>query len=371
MAKAILDDKPVVEDSISASVKAFQELQSRQAAPPEPKPAEPQPKPDATPRPEPKPKVEAKSKVLLPPKPKVADATPKLDATAGDEEAEITKSLSPKASENFKKISERAKSAESQLAQVRQEYETFKRNGDSELKRQLTEAQETIERLKFETHPRFKGYYDDGIGKALEKVKAIGGDEVAKLLEYPDMPGVDEAFEKATENLSAFKKNQLVVIASKIRDLHGERAEQLNNWKAGAEQLQKEETAARTRETEAALGQAYREIANLEIFQKGDEADWNADVDGRLAEIKRITETDLDLEDKARLAAQAVSAQKLYEIFRYQTELVNKLTQEIEALKGTNPSLGERGGPATVEGKENESYIDASLRQAKNSGFIR
>lgn len=327
-------------------------------------------------------------KPLIPEKLLTPDA--KTDAIAPDKEiADFTKGMSQKATDNFKKVYERATVAEKQLAELRGELEKTKAAPKVDtaeieaLKKQNQELDQIVKQTALERHPKFKNYYDGGKEELIASAKAIVGEKLAKdvesLLRNPNAPS--ETFEKLAEEVGQFKASQIAAVAANITRLDIERGKQLDNWKSGYAEMEKhqgelaqEQQSRQLRLYESSAEKAIRDANGEIVFKEAEgESDWNAEVKSRQDEIRRIVKEDLDPDDKAQLAMQAVAGVKYRQLFHHQVPLIKKLQSEISELKGAQPNAGGNGGGGStiLDGNDdNLSMIDRVVKSAANNGLL-
>lgn len=328
---------------------------------------------------QPPPKEEKKIEKIKSPIPEVLLKKPDapLQETEVEKEiAEQTKGMSPKASERFKAIHSRATVAETKMKQLETELTQLKVaapkvNGDEveALKRQVEEYDEIIKQTKLERHPKFKDAFDGEIGRQIKTAKAIVGDKMAKEVAAFLESGGDEKWEELSEKLGPLKSAQVSSISTAIAKLKIDKAEQLENWKENYSKVEEFETKKEQavlakskfvveRAVSGVIASVQDPNKGLEIFKRIDgNEEWNREVDGRIEKIKEFATADLEPDDRATLAMQAVAADKYRHAF-YHALQVNALLQEaLQKFRSGEPSF-----EGTDTGK------DPSLRA--NMGFV-
>lgn len=332
-------------------------------------------------------KAEAKAQIKIPEIP-VPEKLINPDAKQPEPEKEFedaAKGMSTKARDNFKTVYDRAKAAEKQAAEHLAEITKLKAapKVDTEqletLKKQNAELDEIVKRTAIEHHPKFKAHYDDGKEQLISTAKEIVGEKLAKDVQKLLTDPSDEAFDKLTEEIGSFKAAQVASIASQIKKLEGERANELKNAKGAYAEVMKrqqeqvqEQQERYVRQLESAADKAIKSAAEEIVFREAEgEDDWNKGVQERREQIKSIVKGDLNPNDKAQLAMQAIAGHKYRELFHAQVQVIRALKGELKDLKSAEPVPGAgTGGGGLTPQQDNMDYASRLVSQAVNDGLL-
>lgn len=298
--------------------------------------------------------------------------------------AEATKGMSEKAAERWKKVHERATSAEKQVAELTSALTKVKApQVDTEqleaLKKQNAELDEIVKRTAIEHHPKFKAHYDDGKEQLISTAKDIVGEKLAKDVEKLLRNPSDEAFDKLQEEIGSFNAAQVAAIASQIKKLDTERAHELKNSKAAYSEVMKrqqeqaqEQQERHVKQLESAAEKAIKGAAQEIVFREAEgEDDWNKGVQERLQNIRNIVKDDLNPTDKAQLAMQAMAGHKYRELFHAQVQVIRALKNELKGMKAAEPAPGSSNGSSGLTPQEdNMDYASRIAAMAVNNGLL-
>lgn len=299
--------------------------------------------------------------------------------------AEATRGMSEKAAERWKKVHERATVAEKQVAELTSALTKVKvPQADTEqletLKKQNAELDEIVKRTAIENHPKFKAHYDDGKEQLISTAKDIVGEKLAKDVEKLLRNPSDEAFEKLSEEVGSFNAAQVAAIASQIKKLDTDRAKELKNSKAAFAELSKrqqeqaeEQQQRYEKQVENATDKAIKSAADEIVLKEAEgEDEWNQGVKERIGEIRNIAKADLNPQDRAQLALQAVAGRKFRELFHAQVNVIRALKDELKSMKAAEPTPGSgSGGGGMTPQEDNMSYADKIVRDAVNNGLLQ
>lgn len=329
--------------------------------------------------------------------------TEKTDAKVEGDDFTPPAGLTPKSNERFQELANRAKASE----QWRKDHEPKLKEYEAELtklratpppavdkeafeqlKKERDEFDATLKRLSIEHHPQFKAAFDDKIASHLAKGKEIVGKDYAATLESivsapADSKEAAEAYEKLVEEVGPFKANQLLMLKTRIDELKGERAHELENWKknhTAAEQVERmkavEAEKARVAERDMSIRKTLADItseqSDLYVFRKveGDN-DWNAGVDKRLAEFQQFATRELTPSDQVELAKRAAAAAGAFDLIERLNADYQQVLAELNGIKKATPGFG--GGSPSGGGSrepENETYQDRVTRLASEAGVF-
>lgn len=338
---------------------------------------------------------------LLGIKPKAEKKEVQTDADRQKFLEEQTKGMSPKASERFKSIEKKAWEAEQAARKSTEEAATLKKqlveveqraktqNNVEEvasLKKQIEEMDEHIKKVNLQEHPKFKAHYDGQINSEIETakkfVKAEVADEVAQLLAIPESKKRNERLTEIVDEMTDIEKVKFLSSLDKIDRLSTEKSAELTNWKKNnliADQLAAKQQSENIENQKQMADKIWTESVNrltapesqLELYRKVDGNDqWNSTVDNRLANVKRMFTSPMPPEKAVEMAALAMAAPEYRRMFLAQRVLVQKLSEELESLKGAEPNL-EGGGGEGGGIPDHETYEQSVDRQLKAKGILR
>lgn len=324
-----------------------------------------------------------------------------------DDDFTLPEGFSDKAQARFKKLVERARTAETWRGEHEpkvKDFETRVKTYEEELAKLKSTpapaaAPDEVENLRkerdsldallkqtaIERHPGFKAKYDDRISEYANTAKKIVGDKnaatLAAILDNPDAEGASDAYDKLVEEIGGFKANQLGVLAANLRLARAERQRELDNWKSNTEAVAQHEKMqalesekARQTELDVSLKKTMTEITSdngLFVFRKADGHDeWNQGVDKRLAEVQRIAAKKLTPADQVELAKRAVAADGfdvvLQDVLRERDEALARLA----AIEAATPGFRGGGGASPAPEPKDESYADSIIRKAREAGVF-
>lgn len=358
---------------------------------PEAKPAETKPeKPSA-------PVLDIPEALLEGVKPPVTKDTTEAAAARQKEIEEATKGMSAKASQRFKKLeaeraefeqrATRAADLEKKLADAENRLKTMASNSESEaLKKQVEELDAVVQKVALTEHPKFRAAFDLKIEQeivgAAKFVKKEDAAEVQALLSLPESAQRNRRLNEIVGELETIEAGKFQSAVDRVDRLTAERAHELANWKAN-KQVMAQMTEAEQKQTleqrQRLIDNAYKAVETkfsdpekgIELFRRVEGNDeWNRAVDARLAHVRKLTESELRPDDIAEMAAWAMSGNEYRKMFLSQRVLVKRLQEEIQALKGGEPGLGEAGGHGG-EDDESGSMIDVVSRAAQRAGAVR
>ncbi len=328
-------------------------------------------------------------------------AEPKADATVDPEREkflkEQTAGLSTKAADRFRAIEAKAHAAEQKAVradklekELNEARERLKGAVDStqqdELKKQLEELDGIVQKQAIADHPRFRAKYDAQISKEIEIAKKFAPketqDEVSALLSLPETAQRNRRLNEIVAELDPLESRKFFSAVDNADRLSSERSDELANWKANKVKLQEltqaeQEQAVNHRKTsiEKALKTVLPKFTGddgVELFRKDDGNDeWNAKVEARLDNVRKLTEADLSREEIAEMAAWAIGSTEYRRLFFTQRALVQRLQEEIASLKSGEPGLGDGGLGGGGDDDEKGGMIDVVARVAQKQGVVR
>jgi hypothetical protein len=336
-------------------------------------------------------------------------AEPATDQTEADRLKfieEQTKGMTPKAADRFKKIELRAHEAEQAAKKIQLERETEKttlqkqieelnqkalaKPDDAEinrLKKQVEDLDAIINKAALQEHPKFKAHYDGQILSEIEKVKKLipaeNADELAGLLVLPESKKRNERITEIVEGLDDIQKTKVLSSLDRVDRLASEKADELAKWREN--KIHIEADAIRQQQEASKNVQEFQLVAwtkgieavssddrGLEVFKKlnGDDA-WNATVDNRINEVKKIlTNPNIPPEKLVEIAARAVAVDDYRRMFLAQRALVSRLREEIEGLKVAEPDAGDGGG-SDGAATDTDDFITATIKGTIKDGALR
>lgn len=328
-----------------------------------------------------------------------ATATAAAEVDADREKAikEQTAGMSPKAADRFRAIEAKAHAAEQkaaraeklekELADVQERLKgAIDTTAADALKKQVEEYSELLDKNAITEHPRFKAKFDIPLAKeiatATKLVSKEAGPEVEALLSLPETAQRNRRLNEIAGELEEVERGKFIKAIDNADRLSTERAGEVANWKVNktrlAELSEQEKSQAvehRERSIEKALKSVLPRFTDdekgIELFRKDDgNVEWNKTVEARLENVRKLTAADLSKEDTAEMAAWALAGSDYRKLFLTQRVLVQRLQEEIAALKEGGPDLGS-GGAGTGDDDEQGSMIDIVTRIAQKAGAVR
>jgi hypothetical protein len=260
--------------------------------------------------------------------------------------------------------SARAKELETQLEQERQKA------------RQL---EDELGKIDLTRSPAFRSQYDDKInqvgGKMVQTLISEGVDqnEAVQFVRQVIAETKPAARERLIRDMAPGLEGTLSGLALQIDEVTQTRAAALEKWRETQAALSEVETRQRVAEitgkVDEVTGAAVSEVLKLgnPYFMKTDDADWNKEVEQRVAQVKGVLLTG-DFAKIAPLVAEGLTAADLR--MRYSALLKQKreVDAELDAVLKGAPRLGTRAAPASFENpadsqaiKEGQSFEEAIM----------
>jgi len=310
---------------------------------------------------------------------------------------EQTAGMSTKAADRFRAIEAKAHAAEqkaaraekleSELNEVREKLKSaLDPTVADELKKQVSELDEIVNKNAIAEHPRFKAKYDAQIAKevatAAKLVPKEAAGEVEALLSLPETAQRNRRLNEIADELDNVAQKKFLNAVDLADRLSSERAGEIANWKVNkmrlAELSEQEKSQAvehQTRTVEKALKSVLPKFTSeengVELFRKVDgNEEWNKVVEARLENVRKLTAAELSKEDTAEMAAWAISGSEYRKLFLTQRVLVARLQEEIATLKSGEPDFGTGTGEGGDD-DEKGSMVDIIARMAQKSGALR
>jgi hypothetical protein len=317
---------------------------------------------------------------------------------------EQTKGMTPKAADRFKAIEKRANDAElkyreaqkqaaevdalkKKLAEAEQKVSTAPDTTEVDrLKKQLGEYEALIKQTNLANDPAFKATYDAPIAAGITGAKSLVPTDVAEEVEaLLSVPSSKKRNERLIEIGSQLDDIQRAEFFDHIKDVNkwsNAKAKELANWKEN--NVHREELEVKRRQAnmdhqrqveEAAWSSGMQRVSSpdtgLIMFRKANGSDeWNAKVDQRIASTREMLQQGIKPDALVEMAAKAVAADELQQLFLSQRMLVEKLQEEIERLSGAQPGL-EDGGDGDSNLEDKDDFITASTRGLVKAGVLK
>lgn len=284
------------------------------------------------------------------------------------ETVELPSNLSPKASENFKKLmterDEWRKKHETEsvewtkkhtdLETRLKKYETDGRVDPDEhikTKKQLEEYEGLVKQIAIERDPRFKAAYDDKISAAIkEATDVLGKDgvDVADILALPPSKQRDKAIkgiiEELGDKLGNFEQMRFVQILDRLTGIQRERQAEVSKAGESFAVLQKQQVEqqaraqAEAKENQARMHKAILgEIKSLPVIEGVDAKEVTAHVEKF---VKQSLSDDFSTEEAVKLPAKAAFADYLVErVISAKDGEIKKLTEQLASYQSSMPGL--------------------------------
>lgn len=318
-----------------------------------------------------KPKKEAKPDPLLgmlDPVKETPKAEPTVDPAKESEIAAATKNLSPKAAENFRKITTERDQANADAAALRKEIETLKTSPQftPEIKAKL-DAYDTLqqerdqlaaamEKLGAERSPAYQNKFVKGRQAMIDKAKGViarnGGD--ATLFEQAlSMTGAEraEAMGAATASMAALDSTRVANLLTEIEALDEDGKKFIENARESliSEEREAQQQELRQRE-ELARNQdaSFTQVING-IFHKFPDdhplaAEANPMVDSAVAKAREFMQKETRYEEFVKAAAAYAVYPQMKERMGVLAQKVAELEAKLEEYEEAEPDLSSGGG---------------------------
>lgn len=219
-----------------------------------------------------------------------------------------------------------------------------------------TEYEGVVQRFYVEHSPQFKAAYDEKINASIQDAKDAVGAELSSKLEsvLRQSPGAerDAAVEKLMEDVSAFKQGAVINAYTALKRTQREREEELGrsrenyskikDFEAQEAEKKRNESAKQMKETFATELQAFSQI--MPEFRA---IEGNEEHNKLVSEVRGQAERfmgDFGPSDRARLALWAAKGFHSARLDGIKDALISKLQQQLQALQGSNPTVGAAGG---------------------------
>jgi hypothetical protein len=290
---------------------------------------------------------------------------------------------------DFKLIKQERDAAKQQVAELLSKLSGYEglegvKDDYDKLKSEYDQMSETLTVTNLERHPKFKEQYVKPIEAQIDRAKAYvpseQRDKIAKILRMPIGDERANALDELTGELPASRQAYLQNIVSRIDEISYERDQSISAARESYEKLQQEEnliTEKKTAERNQALEKSFNSMLKqaqdqIGIYQlrEGDE-EWNTGVRERVNLAKKILMEQNTFEDAATAALWAASGGALVEQNAALVEHNRRLAQELEQLKGAEPSTaGTTGNGASSRSKPGgNSFSDRVMGELRGLGI--
>jgi len=312
-----------------------------------------------------------------------------LDDSKSTDSAQANEKPVSRSAADFKLIKQERDAAKQQVAELMSKLSDFEglegvKSEYDKLKSEYDQMSETLTVTNLERHPKFKEQYVKPIETQIDRAKAyVPAEQREKLAKILRMPVGDEranAIDELTGDLPASRQAYLQNIVSRIDEISYERDQSISAARESYEKLQQEEnliTEKKTAERNQALEKSFNSMLKqaqdqIGIYQlrEGDE-EWNTGVRERVNLAKKILMEQNTFEDAATAALWAASGGALVEQNAALVEHNRRLAQELEQLKGAEPSAaGTTSNGASSRSKPGgNSFSDRVMGELRGLGI--
>lgn len=241
------------------------------------------------------------------------------------------------------------------------------------LRARVSELDQIVQQTKLEKHPAFREKYDTPIRQYTQLAKQLAGEEFAMEAEAA-LNGDAKAWQVLSEKLGPHNSAKFSAINGNLSQLRDEREAQLADWKnniAAVDQLAAREKSQADAEARAKAN----EIANEILFKAGKEdaafrvtgkdSVWDKQVAERVDRVRQLVGMEWTPEDRAELAAAAVSAPVHQAMAEHQQRELEKLRAIVQRYR-----KGEFGFEGNEQNNPEASLFDVILPALVRQGVL-
>lgn len=223
--------------------------------------------------------------------------------------------------------------------------------------------EEKLQAVALEKSDKFQRYFTGEAENIRSLVKSAMGDKADKAIKLLDLPDSDwrtEQLEALSEDLTPLRRARLERAISDMDKLNIERQKVIENSNENWKKLQESEQAERASEQERVMQAFDREMKDMADATKGiapfqtkeGDSAWNNKVKERTELARKIFIGDVPIQEKARHAAFASAIPEILQTMVEGIKENQRLTAELEKLRGSEPGL--ETGPASAPTNEKE-----------------
>lgn len=307
---------------------------------------------------------------------------------------------SPAARENFKRLAESERAALNKAAELERKVAELQANPRTdeaaaariaELEQRAAELSAAFEKVDLKAHPAIQRQFIEPRNQLVAATKNLLANtdlDPSHLDRVLSLTGKDRiaAIDELTDSIkSPTTVNRLTQALNQIEQLDGEMDAVMADAKNTRAQLDQQSKAEQHRAMQAETQRLstmvdsvadYFRQQGFEVFKKSDQPGaekWNAGVDQRIAEAKRLLTSSGDINEHAAAAVLGVAAPVYRDMARGWREQALAYKKELDEIKGADPDLSTRhrtdgGGSEIPDDADYTTGVMARLRASRNGG---